>query len=203
MEKRFAQFVSIVLHPLILPLIGLLILFNSGTYTSLMSFSAKKILFLMIGTGSFLFPVTLLLFMSYRKLISDFPISDRKERFLPMTLVFLLFLFTFFLIYRLPVNRLIHGYLLAICISLLLSIFANVFIKVSLHMVALGGISGLIFSLFRLFGVSVQLFFVLSVLAAGLAGYAMLKLERHSEKEIYSGYLLGFAVLMVVMGLYV
>jgi len=203
MEKGFARIITIIFHPLVFPLVGLLVLYNSGTYVSLMSVEAKRVLFYMIGTGSFVFPSALLLLMAQRKMISDFSISVREERFLPLTLIFLLFLFTFFLIYRYPVNRLIHGYLLALSIGVLLTILVNVFMKVSVHLVAIGGLAGLVLSLSLKFGVPVAFIFILSILAAGLTAYALLKLEKHNEKEVYGGFLLGFATLLTVMIFYV
>ncbi|MFZ5942049.1 MAG: hypothetical protein ACOYXB_15885 [Bacteroidota bacterium] len=161
MERRLAQIISVLLHPLLMPAFGMLIMFNSGTYVSLLTFEAKKILLLMIVTGTFLLPASIIPFMIYRKMITDVSLSVREERFLPMVLTLLFFMLTFFLIYRLPVNRMIHAYLLAVNISLLLSVLVNTFQKISTHMVGLGGITGLVLALILLFGVPMQSCFFL------------------------------------------
>ncbi len=202
MEKKLTRTISFILHPLLMPTIGMMILFSSGTYVSLLSPEAKKILLLVVATGTLFFPVGLMPFMFYRKLISDIFVSNRQERALPMVLTFLLYLFTFYLIYRLRVNRIIHGYLLAVNISLLLSIPFTTFMKISTHMVGLGAIAALILSLMILFGVPLQAYFILALLASGLAGYSALYGSTHSEKEVYLGFLLGFAVMLTVMLLY-
>ncbi len=202
MEKKAARFISFILHPLIIPTAGLLILFSSGTYVSLMTLEAKKVLLLITGTGTFLFPVTLMPFLFHRKLISDLSISAREERFLPMVFIFLLFLFTFFLIYKLPVNRLIHGYFLSITIALLLTILANSILKISTHMVGIGSLAGLIISLVMMFGLYIQPLFIIVIIAAGLCGYSRLKLGEHTEREVYLGFMLGFAVVLSVMLIY-
>lgn len=203
MERRLAQIISVLLHPLLMPAFGMLIMFNSGTYVSLLTFEAKKILLLMIVTGTFLLPASIIPFMIYRKMITDVSLSVREERFLPMVLTLLFFMLTFFLIYRLPVNRMIHAYLLAVNISLLLSVLVNTFQKISTHMVGLGGITGLVLALILLFGVPMQSFFILAVAATGLAGFARLKLAAHRAVELLSGFTLGLLVVMLVMLLYV
>lgn len=203
MERRIAQIISVLLHPLLMPAFGMLIMFNSGTYVSLLSFEAKKILLLMIVTGTFLLPASIIPFMIYRKMITDVSLSVREERFLPMALTLLLFMLTFFLIYRLPVNRMIHAYLLAVNISLLLSILINTIQKISTHMVGLGGLTGLVLALILLFGVPMQSFFILVVAATGLAGFARLKLAAHKSRELLSGFTLGLLVVMLVLLFYV
>jgi membrane-associated phospholipid phosphatase len=66
-------------------------------------------------------------------------------------------------------------------------------------MVGIGGLAGLIGYLIVHMQVNLEFYLILTLLAAGLVGTARLILEAHKPFEIYTGFLIGYAVITSVM----
>ena len=80
----------------------------------------------------------------------------------------------------------------AIIILFIASIVSK-FWKISLHMLGIGGVVGVLFSLNILFG-GLFKFAILSILVAGILAMARLAEKAHSESQIYIGFLIGFLI---------
>lgn len=201
-EKKIARIISVLFHPLLMPSVGLLILFNSGTYLSLISFDVKKIILLIVILSTLVFPVTLLLILYFRRLLTDIHMNNREERFLPFLLILILYILTFIFMIRLPLHSHLHAYALTLPVLLIVLVIANIKYKISEHMMGLGGIVGLIISLIILFDISLQGFFVIAVLAAGITATARIIIGKYALLELYGGFVLGLVVTVAVMLIY-
>jgi membrane-associated phospholipid phosphatase len=71
-----------------------------------------------------------------------------------------------------------------------------------MHMVALGGLIALILYISFYLKVNLSFYLILAVLASGITGTARLLLNAHTPGEVYSGFILGFAVVVGTMVLY-
>jgi len=201
-EKKIAQIISVLFHPLLMPSVGLLILFNSGTYLSLISFDVKKIILLIVVLSTLAFPLALLPILYFRKLISDIHMTNREERFLPFILILILYVLTFIFMIRLPLHSHLHAYALTLPVMVIVLVIANIKYKVSEHMMGLGGIVGLIVSLIILFDIPLQAFFILAILSAGITATSRMIIGRYSSLELYGGFVLGLVVTVAVMLIY-
>lgn len=201
-EKRAAQIFSILFHPLILPAIGMLIILNSGSYISLLPPDIKRVLLTITLLGTLIFPVTLLPVLYLRNMISNFQVLNREERNLPFMLILIIYVFMFIILIRLPLSSQLHAYALSIPVTVLLLVASNLKWKLSIHMVGMGGINGLIIALVLVFGVPLQGYFALSIIAAGMTGSARLFLGTHQPFEVYGGFVLGFISVLGVMLIY-
>ena len=76
--------------------------------------------------------------------------------------------------------------------------FISYFWKISAHLVGWGGLVGLILILSLRFNTDLMLFLILAILSSGFIGFARLKLEAHNPLQVYSGFLLGFVIMIVV-----
>lgn len=81
----------------------------------------------------------------------------------------------------------------------LISLLVNYFEKISIHMLAMGGIFGTFAGLAIGFHYDLWLILFLLALASGLTGFARLKLKAHTEAQVYSGFGLG---VLVMLGLF-
>ena len=201
-EKRLAQIISLLFHPLLMPSVGMLILFNSGTYLSLIPPEAKRVILTITFLSTLVFPLSLLPILYFRKLITDLQIDKREERFLPFLLILILYILTFVFILRLPLYSHIHGYALTLPVMVGLLIIVNMKYRISTHMFGIGGITGLIISLILIFGIPLQAYFVLAILAAGLTGMSRKILRNYSSSELYGGFVLGLITTGSVMIIY-
>lgn len=95
-----------------------------------------------------------------------------------------------------PIPTLFNFFMLGTTLLVLLSLLLNYLGKISIHMVAMGGLFGTFTGLALGFHYDLRLIIFLLALASGLTGFARLRLDAHSEVQVYSGFGLGVAVMM-------
>jgi hypothetical protein len=197
--KKLASFISYLLHPLIMPSLGLLIILNSGTYLALLDPAAKRAILFVMALGTLIFPLMMLPVLQYRNLVlRNGQQSTRGEQLLPQIIILVLYVITFIYFKKLPVSKVIHAYVLSVAGTLLILVLLNLKLKISMQLAALGGISGLIIALIVLYQTPLQGFLILSFLAGGLTGTARLAMgDRWGE--LFSGFLLGFMVVLITV----
>ncbi len=99
--------------------------------------------------------------------------------------------------FRLQLPEVLTDVMWGAFLSIMAAYFVNVlYMKVSLHTMGMGNllaiiIAGSFVSLYGLGGV-----LAVGILTAGLVGSARLALNAHKPREVYYGYLLGFAAQM-------
>ena len=200
--KKPAQIISILFHPLLMPSLGFLILFNSGTYLAYLPVEYKKMIFLIVVLCTMIIPLSLIPFFLYQKIIYTVHMSERRERYIPLILTFMLFLFCYYLIQRLQIPPAYQAFSLGCMISVLAAFIITSKWKISTHMIGNGGIAGLIAYIIYYLHVNLEIYLIIIVFIAGLTGTARISLNAHKPSEIYTGFLAGFAVMSIVMFLY-
>jgi len=185
-----------------MPALGLLLILNSGTYLSLLDPVAKRAVLFVMALGTLFFPLMMVPVLYYRNLITSLQNASKEERFLPYMIILLLYIITFVYFVRLPLSRVIHGYVLSVTILLLLLVVVNVKFRICGHMAALGGIAGLIVGLILLYETPLQAYLVMTLLAGGLTGTARLILGVQRPIEIYTGFMMGFGVVLLTLLVY-
>jgi hypothetical protein len=197
--QRISKVISYLYHPLLIPTLGMLVLFNSGTYLSYLPFDMKKWLLVIIFLCTCLVPLAFLPILLYRRIIMDTKMDLRKERYVPLALSLILFIFCYYLLRRVSMPHMYHSFLLAILLALLTTLLITIRYKISIHMVGAGGMVALIGYLAFSLQTDLQFYLGISVILAGLTGTARLVLKAHSPDEIYSGFLTGFTVVLLTL----
>jgi len=197
--KKLAPFISYLFHPLIMPSLGLLIMLNSGSYLALMDSAAKRAIVFVMALGTLIFPLMMLPVIQYRNLVlRNGQESSRGEKLVPQIIILVLYIITFVYFRQLPVNKMIHAYVLSVMLTLFILVIVNLRIRVSMQMAALGGISGLIIALIYLFQTPLQGFLILGFISAGITGTSRMAMgDRWGE--LASGFLLGFTVVLLTI----
>jgi hypothetical protein len=198
MEKA-SKIISVLIHPIILPSLGFLLLFNSGTYLGYLPFDYKKMILIIVVLCTFVIPLSMIPFFLYQKMIFDIQLSRSRERYIPLVICFTLFLFCYFLLRRVPIPPDYQAFCLGCALSVLIVLLVISKWKISLHMVGTGGMAGLIIYLIIHMQVNLEFYLILTLLAAGLVGTARLILEAHKPFEIYTGFLVGCIVVTSAM----
>lgn len=200
--KKAAPVISYLLHPLIMPSLGLLIILNSGTYLSLLDPAAKRAIMFVMALGTLVFPLMMLLILYYRNLVMrSGQAATKEERLVPQIIILVLYIITFIYFKRLPLSHVIHAYVLSVTGTLFMVLVLNLRFRVSLHTAALGGVTGLIIALIFLYETPLQGLLMLTLFTGGLAGSSRLALGDHWG-EVLSGFLLGLVVVLVTILVY-
>ncbi len=197
-----ARVVSVVFHPLFIPLYAFLITLSlTGHYR--LQIPSHAILFVagLVFILTAVLPSVLFYIMLRMKMISSLHMPHRQERNVPVLITALFFYLTYHVLGRFGVAPLFSFYMLAASMLSLLSLGINLWRKLSLHMVALGALAGSMSVFAKFFGEHYLLIALLAVLAAGVAGSARLILHAHRETEIYIGFLTGFIWMYVLFAL--
>ena len=200
--KKAAPVISYLLHPLIMPSLGLLIILNSGTYLSLHDPAAKRAIMFVMALGTLVFPLMMLPILHYRSLVlRSGQAATKEERLIPQSIILVLYIITFIYFRRLPLSHVIHAYMLSVTGTLFMVLVLNLRFRVSIYTAALGGVTGLIIALIFLYETPLQGLLMLTLFAGGLTGSSRLALGDQWG-EVLSGFLLGLAVVLVTILVY-
>ena len=193
MNRRLAQIISVLFHPVLMPTYSLLIIFRQNTYFSYTIVPASKIaLFAIIILNTFLLPVLISYILVQRGWIKSFEMQKREERILPYFTNFVLMLCSSYLIYKLPLPRVFFQLTLGAAVAIAVAIIINIKWKISIHMIGIGALIGCFFGLSTFLLVDMRMIIILCLIIAGLIGVARLTLGAHRPSQIYAGFFMGF-----------
>lgn len=198
MEQRLAKFLSYISHPLLMPMLGLVLISHSGTYAADLDPRFTSFIYLSVLLFTFILPVTILPLLLYSGLSKSLQFSERSERLIPLYLTLFLYLASFLLIRQLPVSLVYPRFLFSASLSVFFVLAISYFWKISAHLVGWGGIVGLVSVLSFRFQSDLMLFLILAILAAGITAFARLRLDEHNPLQVYSGFLLGLMTMLLV-----
>jgi hypothetical protein len=200
--KRAASVISILFHPLLMPTLGLLLMLNSGSYISLLDPAAKRAILFVLALGTLVFPLMMLPIFYYRNLVSIHKGSVLEERWIPKIIIFILYIITCFYFIKLPLTRIIEGYVISVTVTFALLIILDIKLKISAHTAGLGGLAGLIIALIYIYETPLEGFLLMVLFSGGLVGSARLTLGEHRPFEVYCGFALGFICVLITLLVY-
>ncbi len=190
-DDTLAKIISVVFHPLLMPLYGFLIIFSTPTIFGYLPFVQKKVIILILTTNNILLPLSLLPYFKWRKIISTWTIDERRERIIPMALTSVLYFLTFYIVLRYSIPLFIKAVILSTAFISFAVTLLNLRWKISVHSVGAGALTSLIFVLSFKMHAPLDVLIILAILVSGLILSARLWLNSHNPKEVWLGYLLG------------
>jgi hypothetical protein len=203
---------SVFFHPLLVLTYGLLLLAFANPFLFGQSSLRGSTAVLLVKCFSYTFVLPLLttLLMSLLGMVKSLSMPSKEERIGP--LIAALVFYTWFLMNMLDnpnIPKEFDVFVLGVCIALGLAFFANVFIKVSLHAVGLGGLTvmvllmgwkyGIDYVYLGGFGIHMLVILAVILLMAGLVTSVRIFIGVHRRIEIYSGFLIGTISLFIAM----
>ncbi len=202
MEKKIAGLISYVFHPLLIPTYLLVLMLNLPVFVfSQYSFQLKLMLTAYVFLLTFFVPLMLMWMLKKNKIIRSFQMETRQERVLPLTFMSITYYITYYFLNRLQILNIYSIFLLGITLVSLVTLLINFKFKISLHMIGMGGLTGVFFGLAVNFqGISLWLVYLLFIIS-GVVAYARLVLTDHTVRQLFYGYLLGFIVFFFLMTL--
>lgn len=191
---RAATVVSYVLHPLWMPLMTLSLAYWMDPFLGLHPPVFRFLLFILVVNT--VAPGLSVLFMIRRGVITDLEIRRKRERFVP----FVLFLFYYGLSYILirirveyvPIDVLTVFF--ALLVSLIVGMLFTLRTKISMHLMAIGGLCGTLSALNQMHLLSRGYIIAAVLIGAGILGWARIRMGVHSHQQVYLGFSVGFLV---------
>lgn len=198
-RTRAAEIISIVFHPLFMPLYGLVVIFTAPTLFWYLPFEVKRILFLIMLANNVIIPVSILPFLKYRNIINSWFLETRSERVVPLFIGTLLYFVTSFIMFKLQIPLFLKAYFYAISFISTIVLIVNFWFKISLHATGAGLLTGIILVLSLKMSAHLTWFMIPAILVAGLVMSSRLKTDTHNPMEVYAGFFTGFAGLYIFM----
>jgi hypothetical protein len=202
MNRKFAYFLSVILHPVWMPTYALLFIFQNSTFfTYSIPQPAKLALFLIIVLNTLIFPALLSYVLLKKGVIRSFEMEKREERLIPYASNLLLLMVAAYLIHSLRLPQVFFQLILGAIAGLTIAIIINLKWKISIHMIGIGAMTGTLFGLSTFLMVDLRYPIILALLVSGLLGSARYYLGAHNQMQIYSGFLIGFFCEFVLLSL--
>ena len=193
MEVRIARVISWIFHPIIMPLVGMFLIFNLNTYIGvLVQGEARETIYIVMAINTFLVPGFIVLYMRWKKMVSSLEMPHRHERWFPFIMTGFFFYFTYYLFRQVPLPQVIYSVMLGAVVMIALLTALNYRWKLSIHTAGLGGLTACVFAISEDLMVDTIPVIIVLFFLTGLVGYARLRLKSHRPMEVYAGATLGF-----------
>ncbi len=187
----FYKFISYIFHPLLFSFIGsFLYLFLTPKHISK---KQEYIILLVVFISTYILPLFFLLILKQFKLIKNYHLETINERKFPVIFFIVLSIMVGKMLMKTQIVDLLaysfFGIAFALSITYLLFKYN---IKTSLHTLGIGGITGFVVIMSYEYQLNFNLLIACLFILSGIIALSRLKLEAHTPKEIYIGFLIGF-----------
>ena len=189
--KYFSIFISIIFHPLIISAYTFYIL----VYQIEDNLSNKNNIFFICLIFSNIIPIITVLYLKYKKIISDLDASIKEHRILPLSLGVVYASLGFIFLYNIQANLYVQGLMFSYITNSIIIILITKYWKISIHAI---GVTGP-FAVLYLFGYE---YISLMILITILVCAARIILNAHDFKQVTIGSIFGFLSTFLQINIY-
>jgi membrane-associated phospholipid phosphatase len=208
--KILSEVLSWVFLPLLTPVYGLLIamyvpsnedfLLNESSLFFIQDEGKIAILYMFLFLSAII-PGLAFVFLKQQNVITTIDMENQKERNIPMFIMLTCCLLLYFLFvirfHDINIPKYIYALPLSGVFVTVIYTYINRWIKISLHAGGVGIMTGFLFA-YAINQMEFQFWILIfAIIASGLTISARLYLKKHTQKEVYTGWI--FAVLMTFL----
>lgn len=193
-----ARVLSIIFSPYYLPIVSMIVLF---TFTHLLYLPWLYKAMLLAITYIFTILLPSLMIKIYKEYHGKklFHLSNREKRMVPYFISIACFLSAYYIMQTYRVPHIISIIIIAALMVQIVCALFNLVIKISLHMAAIGGLTGGVMGFSLLIQFNALWWIIALILLAGLVGTARMMLRIHTLTNISLGYVVGFVTTLTVI----
>jgi hypothetical protein len=200
MGTRLAKVISVLFHPVIVPTYITIIILNLNAYfVHILPLKAKEMLLGMVFLSTCALPLSLILLLIYSGKMFSLQMEKRQERTISLLIISIFYYLTWWMLGQMPVSQVFPVIMIGIFYTSVAALALNLFFKISLHMIAAGGATGVLIGLSLLLLQPIQMLLLLMILFSGVIGFARLKLNSHNSSQVYLGWIVGVVIMLSVM----
>ncbi|MEJ7626671.1 MAG: hypothetical protein WKF35_07410 [Ferruginibacter sp.] len=192
-EKLFAGSFSIIFHPLFIPVyvISFLAFIHPYAFTGFSDQERKQSILIVI-LNIVLFPLISVLLLKAVGFIDSIYLRTKKDRIIPYMACGIFFFWAYTVFKQQPhYPLLLTSFIFGIFLASSAGLMANIYFKISMHAIGMGGWLGFFLVIFRQNSIHMAWPLALVILLTGLVCTSRLLISDHSTKEIYTGLLAG------------
>jgi len=187
---KFHKFISVLLHPIVIPTIGIL-LFLSITPNEIKK-ERQYLLISIVFFSTYVIPLISLIILKTLGVVKSFQVESIKERKTPLFIMLIIFYVLGKLLINIPDYRelgiLFYGTNISLALVYLLFFFQ---IKSSLHILSMSSTLGFFLLFANNYSISILPLGSILIILTGILASARLHLKAHNQKEIYLGFFIG------------
>jgi len=191
-----ARITSIIFHPLLIPTIGFLLLFSSGFYFAVIPWNLKRFILMVVFVSTCLIPAIIIGLLSISPRF-DLKMEKGTDRVLPLIFSSISFYMGYLILGRIQSFPVFQIFLVASILVQIALVIISLQWKISAHAAAIGGLVGGFFALSVRLQENPVFILVFLILISGMVCTSRLILQKHTNAQVYSGFLLG----LLIMGL--
>lgn len=193
--RFFAHLVSYLIHPSIMPFLGILVLLQTYHYTFPEALYYRIII--LVVSGTYLLPLLATTTIYKLGYISSMKMVKPEDRKTPFLLTAIFFYFTAQILKSVEAIPLLYIYLMAASVTVFIQLIALSKYKISAHTAGIGGLMTLL-TIMHMQGESFSVHWLGGgYLLMGLVGWSRLYLQAHTQTEVLLGYLSGIVPLII------
>jgi hypothetical protein len=197
--KGLAHFFSYVFHPLFVPFyVVYFLVYIHPAYLSGFNGREKIQVLLIVVLNAVFFPLISVLLLKGVGFIDSIFLRTQKDRIIPYIASSIFFFWTYHVFrQQQQFPSIFPSFFFGVLIASSAALLANIYLKVSIHAIGMGGMLGL-FLIIMLYNTMLMTWpLCIAILIAGLVCTSRLIVSNHTPKEIYWGLFLGLLCQLV------
>ena len=192
---RFAQVISVLGHPLFMPLYAFGLLIYTNPYINMMITETSKYFTLgILLVFTIILPILTSVLFKLFGLIDSLYMKTAKERRWPFLITLIWYYMGIQLLTRIYVPQSFLLLMIGATSIVGVALVITSRWKISIHMLGIGGVIGAIIGISQRFQFDHSILLIALILFAGLIGYSRLKTNSHNFRQVYAGFIVGIAV---------
>jgi hypothetical protein len=191
--RAMAHFFSYVFHPLFVPLyVVYFLVYIHPSYLSGFNDREKIQVLLIVVLNAVFFPLISVLLLKGVGFIDSIFLRTQKDRIIPYITCGIFFFWTYHVFrQQQQFPSIFASFFFGVLISSSAALLANIYFKISMHAIGMGGMLGL-FLIIMLYNTMLMTWpLCIVILITGLVCTSRLMVSNHTPKEIYWGLFLG------------
>ena len=192
---RLAQLISIIGHPLFMPIYAMVLIFEFNPYIDLqLPKHIQVIVLTILSVFTILLPIITAVILQKLGVVKSIYMKTAEERKWPFLLSVLWYYLGFELLTNIALPVSLYLIMIGAITIILIAHFITLYWKISIHMLGIGGVIGAMIGLSQRFQFNHFYLILFLLFIAGLIGYARLKTNSHNYRQVYAGFILGAIV---------
>ena len=198
-DYSLSRILSFVLHPLLIPTLAISALMLIPDLYTIVLPNALNLWFIsIIFLFTLVIPAGSVFILSRFNAVYSIELTHRTERTIPLLIASTSYLGLLYFAKSAFIPPVFLYVLYPATFALLTGLLINLAYKISLHTLGWGAFTATIISISIRLGTPLLAFILISVVLSGIAGYARLKQNAHNQTQIYSGYVAGVSIIILI-----
>lgn len=191
--RLLANFFSYLFHPIFIPLyITWMLAFIHPDYFVGFSTIGKYKILLLVAINAFAFPLITVLLLKGLGFINSIFLKTQKDRIIPYIASMTFFFWTQYVLREQNfVPRILVAFMFGVFISSSAALIANIYHKISMHAIGMGGMLGLFLVVMQKNTMLMTGPLTFALLITGIVCTSRMIVSDHQPKEIYAGLVVG------------